>query len=121
MLLKITPIPKPRMTQRDRWAKRPSVLRYYEFCDELRLLYKGTIPERVRILFVVPMPASWSNKKREAMFLAPHQQRPDIDNLVKAVLDALCEDDSYIHHIEASKNWGEEGGIIIEEIDGSVR
>lgn len=33
----ICPLPKPRMTQRDRWAKRPAVLRYRAFCDEVRL------------------------------------------------------------------------------------
>ena len=30
----ITPVPKPRMTQADRWRKRPCVVRYFAFCDE---------------------------------------------------------------------------------------
>ena len=33
----IIPLGKPRMTQRDKWAKRPAVLRYRAFKDECRL------------------------------------------------------------------------------------
>lgn len=32
----IVPVPKPRMTQRDKWQKRPAVMRYRAFCDEVR-------------------------------------------------------------------------------------
>lgn len=104
------------MTRADKWQKRPAVVRYHDFADELRLQYTGELPKSVSISFLLPMPSSWSNKKREAMFLAPHQQRPDIDNLVKAVLDALCDDDSYVYRIEASKQWGEFGAIEIKEL-----
>lgn len=116
MLIKINPVPKPRMTRADKWQKRPAVVRYHAFADELRLKYKGELPDAVVLSFFIPMPQSWSQKKREAMLWAPHQQRPDIDNLIKSVLDALCEDDSYIHQIEASKQWGEIGAIEIEEM-----
>src|SRR5690606_13682513 len=54
----ITATPKPRMTQADRWLKRPPVLRYRAFCDEIRL--KGAkLPSRYRATFVLPMPPSW--------------------------------------------------------------
>lgn len=111
MILPIEPVPKPRMTQRDRWAKRPAVVRYYAFCDELRALYKGEVPEQVMLVFNVPMPKSWSKTKQLEMEGQPHKQRPDIDNLVKAVLDALCEDDSYVHTVVATKIWAKEGSI----------
>lgn len=63
------------------------------------------------------MPKSWSQKKRAAFAdYGIHQQRPDIDNLSKAVMDALCEDDSYIFSLYATKFWAEEAGIEIEEI-----
>ena len=35
-LFTVTPIGKPRMTQRDRWAKRDCVLRYYAFKDSIK-------------------------------------------------------------------------------------
>ncbi|MCR4339433.1 MAG: RusA family crossover junction endodeoxyribonuclease, partial [Gemmatimonadaceae bacterium] len=39
--------------------------------------------------FRLPMPPSWSNKKRLAMIGQPHAQKPDIDNLLKAVLEIM--------------------------------
>lgn len=115
--LSITPVPKPRMTQRDRWAKRPAVERYYHFADELREQWEGEVPPMFRIVFMMPMPKSWSKKKRMEMTGRPHQQRPDVDNLTKAFLDALCEDDSYVYHVDAAKHWSEEGGIIFKHLD----
>lgn len=114
MLIQIVPVPKPRMTQRDRWAKRPAVVRYYNFCDDLRLLFgKNRVSDRLSITFFMPMPKSWSNKKRLEMLGSPHQQRPDIDNLIKSFLDALCEDDSYVYYVEAEKRWGLVGEIVV--------
>lgn len=113
MHIHIVPMGKPRMTQRDRWAHRPVVNRYHAFCDELRLQFNGTLTDRVEINFYMPMPPSWSKKKRAMMSGAPHQQRPDIDNLLKAVFDALCAEDSHIYEVKASKYWAEEPGISI--------
>lgn len=61
------------------------------------------------------MPKSWSNKKRNEMLGKPHQQKPDIDNLIKAVLDCLCKDDSYIWNVTALKQWDINGSITIIE------
>lgn len=114
MKLDIVPIPKPRMTQRDRWAKRPAVVTYYAYCDKLReLLPEYRVPEELELEFGIPMPASWSAKKRGQLAGKPHTQRPDIDNLCKAYMDALCENDSYIHTLRASKVWSEQGYIKI--------
>ncbi len=115
MLIKIDPLPKPRMTQKDRWAKRPCVLRYWEYKDKLNALLDD-IPASCRVIFHLPMPKSWSKKKKKEMIGKPHQQRPDIDNLIKAVFDCICKEDSYIWHVESSKYWAEEGSIEIEEI-----
>lgn len=117
------PEPKPRMTQRDKWAKRPAVVRYYAFCDELREFwtkYSNTqVPPNVYIVFTIPMPASWSEKKKLEMEGQPHQQRPDIDNYIKAFLDALCEDDSYVYMLRAEKYWGRMGSIAIGDLPPS--
>lgn len=75
------------------------------------------IPENgAHITFVMPMPQSWSKKKRASMDCQPHQQKPDLDNLTKSLLDALFEDDSHIWDARTSKVWGETGMIIIENI-----
>lgn len=38
----ITPVPKPRQTQADKWKQRPAVMRYRAFADEAPLKNKGT-------------------------------------------------------------------------------
>jgi len=75
-------------------------------------------PAALKLTFHMEMPKSWSQKKRAkyAGTITMHQTRPDIDNLSKAVMDALCEDDSYIFSLYATKLWAEEAGIEIEEI-----
>ena len=111
----ITPMGKPRMTRSDRWKQRPVVLRYWTFKDECKA--KGLmIPESgSHLIFVLPMPKSWSKKKKLAMDGKPHQSKPDVDNITKACLDAVYEDDSHIWDIRTSKIWGDIGKIIISD------
>lgn len=110
----IIPYPKPRMTRSDKWKKRDCVLRYRAFCDECRLRGVDIPPAGASIHFILPMPSSWSQKKRESMNGKPHQQKPDIDNLVKALADACHQDDSHIwHYAGLKKTWGQTGQIII--------
>jgi len=110
----IVPVPKPRMTRRDQWAKRPAVLRYRAFCDEVRLRKVQLKEAGCHIFFILPMPSSWSKKKRAEMDGKPHQQTPDKDNLEKALLDALFQDDdSHIWDSRVTKLWGHKGEIRI--------
>ena len=61
------------------------------------------------------MPKSWSKKKKAELIGSPHfQQTPDTDNLCKACLDALIEQDCRVWHLEAKKYWSEKGRIKIE-------
>ncbi|OCG77365.1 crossover junction endodeoxyribonuclease RuvA [Gilliamella sp. Nev6-6] len=117
MIYNITPVPKPRMTQRDRWAKRKPVLQYFAFKDECKA--SGvTLPEsHYHIIFVIPMPKSWSNKKRAEMDGKPHQQRPDKDNLEKGLLDAIFGEDCRVWDGRVTKIWGNVGQIIIKNIE----
>ena len=45
--------------------------------------------------------------------MRPHRQKPDIDNLIKALLDALYADDSHVWKITAEKRWHYEGKIMV--------
>jgi Holliday junction resolvase RusA-like endonuclease len=115
MIINITPVAKPRMVRSDKWKKRPVVLSYWAFKDELTLLTKRAgvkLSDELNVVFVLPMPISWSKKKRQEMDGKPHQQKSDLDNLVKAIQDCLLKDDSGIYKINASKYWGIEGKII---------
>lgn len=111
----ITPIGKPRMTQRDRWHKRTETSAYWAYKAQVRLLGL-TLPESgYHITFVIPMPKSWSKKKRQQYDGQPHQSKPDKDNLEKALLDAIFDDDCRIWDGRVTKLWGEKGLIIIGE------
>ena len=102
------------MTQRDRWKKRPAVLRYREYADQLRLQAEKQdfkLGEDVEMSFFIPTPKSWSLRKSNLHWGYAHKQRPDIDNLIKAVMDALLEEDKKVYQITACKYWSVDGLI----------
>ena len=105
-------MPKPRMTISDRWKKRPVVIKYFEWRDEIKKVFKPDGTDKCLIVFFIQMPKSWSKKKKKAMNGTPHQQKPDLDNLVKGFLDAAYEEDCKIWHINASKYWTDTEGCI---------
>jgi len=111
MDFKIDPTPAPRQSQRDKFKPSPRVRRYRAFRDFLFFQSRQTRPPvekiiTVSILFLCPMPKSWSAKKKLAMRGKPHRQKPDIDNLVKAVIDSIYpEDDAAVPGIVARKRW----------------
>lgn len=116
MRVDITPVGKPRMTQSDKWKQRPAVMKYRAFADELRLRYKGELPQQVKLIFYLPMPKSWSARKRGAFEGGPHAVKPDIDNLCKAVFDALSSNDAIIFECKLEKYWSDKGAITIEAL-----
>ena len=114
MKYNITPCAKPRMTQKDKWSRRPATETYWVFKDEVKRL-KLDLPESgANIIFMIPMPQSWSKKKKLKMVGTPHKQKPDLDNLIKGLGDAVYQDDSCISDICANKIWAVRGAIIIE-------
>lgn len=113
----LVPVGKPRMTRRDKWARRPAVLRYRAFADALRSCLKGAVPKQARSVSWIayfPMPASWSAKKRAQHAAAPHTAKPDRDNVDKAILDALFDDDAHVSDGVIKKRWDDGGGPRIE-------
>lgn len=126
-LFDIVPMGAVRMTQSDRWKinpnhhnilqrQRPEVTRYFAF--------KRTIKEQaakmayvqentLEIVFLVPMPNSWSKKKKQRQNRMPVKTKPDIDNYVKAFLDALLTEDGHIWKIIAEKRYAYKGSIIV--------
>lgn len=104
--------PKPTMHHSDRWAKRPPVLRYRASCDELRL--RGLrVPERYAFVFYLPMPASWTRTRRDAMRGTAHQSKPDATNLQKTVEDALCLRDEAMNDVRSIKRWSDHPRLVI--------
>lgn len=120
----ITPQTHVRATQADRiWFRipreqlRPAGLarlmrleRYNKYKIDLLALAKCsrfTLPSQgLCVRFFIPVPKSWRKWKKELMHGKLHQDRPDIDNLLKAVFDSMLAEDKGIGHLyEISKRW----------------
>ena len=97
------PLGKPRMTRKDKWAKRKCVTRYWAWCDLARHVAfsdtekKETLDSPTRIQVV----AYFNHKTRTG----PHLFRPDSDNILKGVCDALFVNDEMIYDKAVKKLW----------------
>ena len=112
----INPIGKPRMTQRDRWKKRPCVVAYREWCDQLRAAAPA-LPEKPRVLEIlayIALPDSWSEKRKANMRGRSHERTPDADNIAKAVMDCLMPQDKTIWRLIIEKRWDDGDGPRME-------
>lgn len=113
----ITPHPKVRMTRRDTWGGdkvRPSVQRWRAFRDAVQA--QGvTIQDGDELVFHLPMPSSWSARKRLDHEGKPHRSKPDLDNLIGGLFDAAMPDgDQHIAELgPCRKRWAREGAIFI--------
>jgi Holliday junction resolvase RusA-like endonuclease len=119
-----TPVPKgrPRMTKAGR-VYTPSATRAYE--DAIRLQTRVLMAPRhptkepcvVHAAFFLAFPVSWNVIKRKA---TRHSVRPDLDNLLKSVLDGICgermaiQNDSQIIEIHAFKAYSDEPSFALD-------
>lgn len=114
----IEPIGKPRMVRSDKWSERTCVNNYWAYKDSLvskAISKRYKVGKRLQIEFYLSMPKSWSEKKKAKYDCSPHTQKPDIDNMIKAFLDCLCDNDSFVWDIRASKRWAEKGKIVVKQ------
>lgn len=125
-IFNINPVAKPRMVRSDKWKKRSVTDHYWAFKDELVLQANvaglQSLPDSIEMLiFVIPMPESWSKKKKNEYEGKPHKQTPDLDNLLKSLQDCLCNQDKHIWQINnLGKIWGRTGKILIGVNDNKV-
>lgn len=88
-------------------------------CEKMPVYEKG-IPLQARMTFAFSVPKSYPKKKREACLKGEvsHTKRPDTDNLIKSVLDALVgaafEDDASVVKVVAEKIYAEEPFVEVE-------
>jgi Holliday junction resolvase RusA-like endonuclease len=123
MILNIAPMPKPRMTRADAWKKRKCVTDYWAWKHRLIFLTKNCTIDfnQIYIIFNIEMPASWSDKKKAAFEGKPHQSRPDIDNLYKAIFDALCSEDKHIWRLAGEKLWTKKPNIQLLTLSDAIK
>jgi len=117
----ITPVAKPRMTQSDRWKKRPCVMKYWAFKDLVRLAGINLPDGYGHVIFYIPMPKSWSKKKRAEMDGKQHRSIKDRDNLIKALQDACYDEDKTIWDMRTSKVWSYDGKIEVGLISENLK
>lgn len=75
-------------------------------------------PVRMRIVAFFEMPKSWSKRKRAEMHGAFHTQKPDSDNVTKAVKDGLTglayHDDCQVADERTVKRWSHYGETFVQ-------
>nr|WP_254476471.1 RusA family crossover junction endodeoxyribonuclease [Brevibacillus sp. HB1.4B] len=111
-----------RTTQRQKWVD-PSAKRYYAYKQAIAgsAASQASIGQptpaalALKMVFVMPIPASWSKRKRWDALNKAHMTKPDLDNLIKGCTDALngvvWQDDKQIVSVEATKVYGFEPRI----------
>jgi len=91
------------MTKRDKWKRRPCVLRYRDWADAARMeafkqpFHKHRLTRATRIT----VEAYFHSLKN----VGPHLRKPDGDNILKSVCDALFENDEMIYDKRVMKWW----------------
>lgn len=126
-LFDVVPMGAVRMTQSDKWKTNPNhvdpkkrqrkaVQQYFELKTVMTRqanIMKFEVGEFIDAVFMIPMPDSWSKKKKEAMNGLPCKQKPDTDNLLKLIGDFLKQDDAHIWYMKGQKYWAYKGSILI--------
>jgi len=117
------PVSKPRMTQQDKWKvgdkARPGVKKYRNWCDCVRPVVAGKLPNPSEIqelnwrAYFEPA-QTWPKKKKLAAIGQLHRQKPDVDNIYKAILDCLFVEDSAIAAGTVKKLWDWKPRVEIE-------
>lgn len=102
------PIGKPRQTRSDKWRARPCVIAYRAWADVARMM---AFRKNRKLMLVHPteltVKAYFESGKVHRC--GPHTVKADLDNVCKAVMDALFLNDQLIYRIHAEKYWCDGG------------
>ena len=118
---------RPRMTRRGRVYTPAKTVAYERTVAVAAQVAKSAVadglmfpgPVQVTIWCRFATPLSWSRKKTAAMLHQPHTQLPDLDNLVKSVLDGMNHthniwtDDRQVAAVTATKHWSEKSCVLV--------
>lgn len=142
MKVHITVFGEPRPKQRPRFQRTRYGVKTFtpeetvEYENLVRWTYAQKYPHTklegqitAMIIAYFPIPESTPKKKRERMMFddVPHSKRPDIDNVVKAVLDALnkiaYDDDGQVCELTARKFYSSYPRLelYLEEMEGDQK
>lgn len=114
----VVPMGAVRMTGRGKYIK-PNAQRYLTYKKLIRMHVLSQVkrmelltgPLAVTVCFTMPIPQSWSKKKKREAIGDYHCKKPDIDNLLKGCFDALngliWTDDNQVAVVRSFKQYGE--------------
>lgn len=121
------PIAKPRLTKSSHWGKtmpdgsfqyyNKSVGMYFEWSSKCRKAATSTDEKMpldhpyvgITATFIFPIPNHFSDKKRRDCEGRRMETRPDLDNLLKGVMDSIFHKDSIISSATVLKRYAYEG------------
>ena len=118
---------RPRMTRAGH-VYTPKATKQYESDIRQAFIRQGGesfagAPVMVEIEASYPMPKSWNKRQKDEARGTYCDRKPDLDNIEKAVLDALngltWDDDKAVVILIASKHWADTGGVEITVTDMS--
>ena len=119
-IFRVTPMGKPRMTRQDKFKKRPCVTKYRGWKDQINLManlvagLRAALSEEriysVSWIAYLPLPKSKDQNLAGTM----HQEKPDRDNIDKALLDALLQNDEGVALGSTQKFWDDGNGPRLE-------
>lgn len=124
----IEPMGAVRMTRNGKFMRAStsshykSTQKYLNYKNAIGLMvkskFKGELldgPLHVDILFKMPIPDSWSKKRKQEAIGRLHVKKPDIDNMVKGLFDAvnglIWVDDNRVAAVSAGKVYSDKPGI----------
>lgn len=123
LFIPIVPMGAVRTTQKQKFVDKRAK-RYLTYKQQIALLVKQHVntpserPILADITFYMPIPTSWSTKKKERMNGVVHKSKPDIDNLIKGCFDAfnkiVWKDDNQVYEVHSKKLYSFNPGIGIE-------
>ncbi len=119
---------RPRFTRQGRAYTPSKTLKYESYLRAMLAdaMERPPTAEPVSVSLEFCMPEPKSMRKRDQGKMLPHTKRPDVDNLMKAVLDAansiVFDDDSQICVLVACKRYDAAPGvrIVVRDIDASM-
>lgn len=104
---------RPRATRMGRMYTPAETVRFETAVRQVGLEHFSqplTGPVSVTIYATFEPPQSWSKKKTADHLHRPHTQKPDLDNIEKAILDGLNRvafvDDAQVAEVTKRKVWG---------------
>jgi Holliday junction resolvase RusA-like endonuclease len=123
LFIPIIPMGAVRTTQKQKFVDERAQ-RYLSYKQQIAMLVKQHIhkssehPILVDVTFYMPIPDSWSGKKKERYNGQIHKSKPDIDNLIKGLFDSLnkiaWKDDNLVYEVHSRKVYSFNPGIAFE-------